>query len=128
MRTSSQDRSATSKPHQTAGHSGSDLQLLRRQQLTNLIPDATLVEIMLQWQLEEKKRHQGSLNRADKKASKDSYAGSTAKEWTVYREEDNGRRFVVMAALTHEEASALVSGLEARGHKHLYWLQRNGSN
>jgi hypothetical protein len=85
--------------HQTAGQSRSDLQLLRRRQLTDLIPDATLVEIMLQWQLEEKKRRQGCLNRADKEAGKDNYGGSTANEWTVWREEDNGRKFVVMQRL-----------------------------
>jgi hypothetical protein len=114
--------------HQTAGQSRSDLQLLRRRQLTDLIPDATLVEIMLQWQLEEKKRRQGCLNRADREAGKDNYGGSTANEWTVWREEDNGRKFVVMTALTYEEAQALVSALEARGHKQLYWLRREGSN
>ena len=56
-------------------------------------------------------------------ASEDRYTGSTAEDWTVWREDDDGNRFIVKAALAYDEAVALVSTLEARGHKQVYWLQ-----
>jgi hypothetical protein len=41
--------------------------------------------------------------------------------WTVYRQDDNGNRFVVQRRLSQEEALRLVAVLEARGHKQVYW-------
>ncbi len=46
---------------------------------------------------------------------------STRQEtWMVWRQDDNGNRFVVERHLSREEALALVAELEARGHKQLY--------
>jgi hypothetical protein len=43
--------------------------------------------------------------------------------WTVYRQDDNGNRFVVSTRLTREEAERLVTEFEARGHKQVYWAE-----
>ena len=40
--------------------------------------------------------------------------------WMVWRQDDNGNRFVVERHLSREEALALVAELEAGGHKQLY--------
>jgi hypothetical protein len=55
MRTHFQDRT-TREPRETADQPRSDLQALRHHQRAKLIPDAVLVEIMLQCQLEKEKR------------------------------------------------------------------------
>jgi hypothetical protein len=55
MRIRFQDRT-TLEPCETAVQPFSDLQALRHQQRAKLIPDAVLVEIMLQLQLENEKR------------------------------------------------------------------------
>jgi hypothetical protein len=55
MRTRLQER-ITPEPHETAQLSFSDLQALRDQQRAKLIPDAVLVEIMLQLQMENDRR------------------------------------------------------------------------
>lgn len=44
--------------------------------------------------------------------------------WAVHRQDDNGNRFVVRAGLAREEAERLAAELEARGHKQLYWIER----
>ena len=41
--------------------------------------------------------------------------------WTVYRQDDNGNRFVVQKHLSEEEALRVVQEFEARGHKQVYW-------
>jgi hypothetical protein len=41
----------------------------------------------------------------------------------VYRQDDNGNRFVVATGLTQEEAERLVADFEARGHKQCYWAE-----
>jgi hypothetical protein len=43
--------------------------------------------------------------------------------WTVYRQDDNGNRFIVQNGLSCEEADRLVAAFEARGHKQLYWVE-----
>jgi UDP-N-acetyl-2-amino-2-deoxyglucuronate dehydrogenase len=43
--------------------------------------------------------------------------------WTVYRQDDNGNRFVVSTRLGREEAERLVAEFEARGHKQVYWAE-----
>jgi UDP-N-acetyl-2-amino-2-deoxyglucuronate dehydrogenase len=43
--------------------------------------------------------------------------------WTVYRQDDNGNRFVVSTRLSREEAERLVAEFEARGHKQVYWAE-----
>ena len=45
--------------------------------------------------------------------------------WVVWRQDDNGNRFVVEANLTRERAQALAAELESHGHKQLYWIARN---
>jgi hypothetical protein len=47
----------------------------------------------------------------------------TQATWTVYRQDDNGNRFVVQTGLSREEADRLAAALEARGHKQLYWVE-----
>lgn len=44
--------------------------------------------------------------------------------WTVHRQDDNGNRFIVQRRLSKEEAERLVAVYEARGHKQLYWAER----
>jgi hypothetical protein len=43
--------------------------------------------------------------------------------WRVYRQDDNGNRFVVQAHLNREDAERLVTELESRGHKQVYWVE-----
>lgn len=43
--------------------------------------------------------------------------------WAVYRQDDNGNRFVVSTRLGREEAKRLVAEFEARGHKQVYWAE-----
>jgi hypothetical protein len=47
--------------------------------------------------------------------------------WTVYRQDDNGNRFVVEEHVSREEAERLVERFEARGHKQLYWAEPDRS-
>jgi UDP-N-acetyl-2-amino-2-deoxyglucuronate dehydrogenase len=47
--------------------------------------------------------------------------------WTVYRQDDNGNRFVVEKHLSREEAERMVAKFEARGHKQLYWSEVDAS-
>jgi hypothetical protein len=44
--------------------------------------------------------------------------------WTVWRIDDNGNRFAVRAHLDWAEAERLVVELTARGHKQMYWAER----
>jgi UDP-N-acetyl-2-amino-2-deoxyglucuronate dehydrogenase len=44
--------------------------------------------------------------------------------WTVYRIDDNGNTFVVREHLSREEADRVVAEFEARGHKQMYWAER----
>jgi hypothetical protein len=43
--------------------------------------------------------------------------------WAVFRQDDNGNRFVVSTRLNREEAERLVAEFEARGHKQVYWVE-----
>jgi hypothetical protein len=43
--------------------------------------------------------------------------------WVVYRQDDNGNRFVVRRGLDRAEAEQLVAEFEARGHKQTYWAE-----
>jgi hypothetical protein len=47
--------------------------------------------------------------------------------WTIHRQDDNGNQFVVQTGLSQEEAERLVATFTARGHKQLYWAEREGS-
>ncbi|PYC72098.1 hypothetical protein C7C46_26020 [Streptomyces tateyamensis] len=51
-------------------------------------------------------------------------AGAEAAAWRVMRQDDNGNRFLVARGLGRAEAAALAQEFEARGHKQLYWTER----
>ncbi|GAA2749536.1 SPOR domain-containing protein [Kitasatospora cinereorecta] len=42
----------------------------------------------------------------------------------VMRQDDNGNRFLVAAGPDRAAAEALAAEYEARGHKQLYWVER----
>ncbi|MFE0458010.1 SPOR domain-containing protein [Kitasatospora sp. NPDC058965] len=48
-----------------------------------------------------------------------------APAWRVMRQDDNGNRFLVARGLGREEAEELARTFEARGHKQLYWTERD---
>jgi hypothetical protein len=45
--------------------------------------------------------------------------------WRVQRQDDNGQVFTVARAATREAAQAIADELEARGHKQMYWVERD---
>lgn len=48
----------------------------------------------------------------------------TRDRWTVYRQDDNGNRFMMKDNLSKEDADQMVAMFEARGHKQLYWAEQ----
>ena len=42
--------------------------------------------------------------------------------WQLWRQDDNGQKFLVEAFPEREPAESLLRALEARGHKQTYWL------
>lgn len=46
--------------------------------------------------------------------------------WAVWRQDDNGNRFLINGGLTREEADRLCGEFEAKGHKQLYWVAPEG--
>ncbi|GGN43366.1 hypothetical protein FHR83_001810 [Actinoplanes campanulatus] len=42
--------------------------------------------------------------------------------WRVWRQDDNGNRFVVARFTSRAEAEKLAAEMESRGHKQLYWV------
>jgi hypothetical protein len=42
--------------------------------------------------------------------------------WVVWRQDDNGNRFVVTKRAVRAEAEKVAAEMEARGHKQLYWV------
>ena len=52
-------------------------------------------------------------------AEKDDYG-----TWAVYRQDDYGNRFLVRGGLAHDDAGRVAAELAARGHKQLYWVER----
>ncbi|MEU8760424.1 SPOR domain-containing protein [Streptomyces sp. NPDC048659] len=47
--------------------------------------------------------------------------------WLVIRQDDNGNRYRVGRYATEAEARKVADGLDSRGHKQLYWVERIGS-
>ncbi|GAA2714946.1 hypothetical protein [Actinoplanes palleronii] len=45
-----------------------------------------------------------------------------APRWVVWRQDDNGNRYVVARKDSRSEADELAATMEARGHKQLYWV------
>lgn len=46
--------------------------------------------------------------------------------WTVWRQDDNGNRFVVAHHSDRSAADSQAAEMEARGHKQTYWVARRG--
>lgn len=44
--------------------------------------------------------------------------------WVVWRQDDAGNRSVVESRLTEEDARKLMREMEARGHKQVYWIEK----
>ena len=47
-----------------------------------------------------------------------------ADTWAVHRQDDTGNSFVVRTGLDRDDAERLAAELESRGHKQLYWVER----
>lgn len=43
--------------------------------------------------------------------------------FSVFRQDDNGNRFLVESGLNRTDADRLAAALHARGHKQLYWVE-----
>jgi uncharacterized protein YciI len=50
---------------------------------------------------------------------------ATDEMWCVFRQDDNGNRFVVARHFRREDAERLVAELDARGHKQHYWVEES---
>ncbi|MEV0096094.1 SPOR domain-containing protein [Streptomyces sp. NPDC050738] len=46
--------------------------------------------------------------------------------WLVIRQDDNGNRYRVGRYASKGEADQVVTTLDGRGHKQLYWVERIG--
>jgi len=44
--------------------------------------------------------------------------------WTVWRQDDNGNKFMVEGNLTEDNAKQLAHDLESTGHKQTYWVEK----
>jgi hypothetical protein len=55
-------------------------------------------------------------------------AESGSPPWVVWRQDDNGNRFVVSRHDTRDQAEAVAARFEARGHKQLYWVAEEPAN
>lgn len=62
----------------------------------------------------------GSLQQADQ-----SDPPPFARQWSVYRIDDRGNTFLVRDRLDRDEAERLVVEFTARGHKQMYWTERD---
>jgi hypothetical protein len=51
-------------------------------------------------------------------------APSSAASWVVWRQDENGNRFQVRVCSSPDEAFEVARKFEARGHKQLYWVER----
>ncbi|WP_145102683.1 hypothetical protein [Gimesia panareensis] len=57
--------------------------------------------------------------------NRDSIApGAATGEWSVWRQGDDGNRFVMVEGLSEAAARQMVAEFEARGHKQLYQASR----
>ncbi|GIH07572.1 hypothetical protein Rhe02_56390 [Rhizocola hellebori] len=45
-------------------------------------------------------------------------------KWTVWRQDDNGNRYIVAHHAEQAVALTQAAEMEARGHKQLYWVER----
>ncbi|MFC8451734.1 SPOR domain-containing protein [Kitasatospora sp. NPDC057223] len=49
-------------------------------------------------------------------------------EYRVMRQDDNGNRYLVAGGLAEAQAEQLAAEFEARGHKQLYWVEREAGS
>jgi len=49
---------------------------------------------------------------------------TTNDKWAVFRIDDNGNQFLIREGLSLKEANQVVQEFEARGHKQVYWAER----
>jgi len=47
------------------------------------------------------------------------------REWTVWRQDDNGQRYAIDSFTSRCEADAVAATFTSRGHKQLYWVERS---
>ena len=47
--------------------------------------------------------------------------------WQLWRQDDNGQRFLVETFAEQRPAQALLDELEARMHKQIYWLSQEAA-
>ncbi|MAS94409.1 MAG: hypothetical protein CMO55_14515 [Verrucomicrobiales bacterium] len=45
-------------------------------------------------------------------------------DWVVWRQDDNGQRYVVERNLNEQDAELMVAEMEASAHKQTYWAER----
>lgn len=48
-------------------------------------------------------------------------------KWSVWRQDDNGNRFLVQSDLSRDAAQLVARDFEARGHKQTYWIEPSRS-
>ena len=54
--------------------------------------------------------------------------GSPARrDWAVWRIDDNANTFLVRGGLSREEADRVAAEFAARGHKQMYWVERDAA-
>jgi hypothetical protein len=54
--------------------------------------------------------------------------GTITLPWLVIRQDDNGNRYRVGRYATRAEAQKIADGLDERGRKQLYWVEKIGQN
>ncbi|HYH68990.1 MAG TPA: hypothetical protein VD866_30125 [Urbifossiella sp.] len=52
---------------------------------------------------------------------------SGAESWAVWRIDDNGNTFLVRGGLARDEADRVAAEFTARGHKQMYWVEREAA-
>ncbi|HEX4794539.1 MAG TPA: hypothetical protein VH370_12135 [Humisphaera sp.] len=55
------------------------------------------------------------------------YWSKPDRTWSMYRQDDNGNRFLIQGGLMRAQAEAQVRQFEALGHKQTYWTEPQGS-
>jgi hypothetical protein len=53
----------------------------------------------------------------------DDHTETERNDFCVYRQDDNGNKFLVESNLTESEANKISNALESTGHKQMYWVE-----
>jgi hypothetical protein len=61
------------------------------------------------------------INRMLDEVVREEFLALLGERWTVWRQDDNGNRFVVESGLARDGAHAMAFELQERGHKQVYW-------